>query len=83
VNNLVDAFVAQLQWTNKVETGANGVEREDGEGSIEQEVRQGAMSRRSEKTSAMSQEESAQKPEKAERIVDRSLVDRDREERDV
>jgi type IV secretion system protein VirD4 len=83
VNNLVDAFVAQLQWTNKVETGANGVEREDGEGSIEQEVRQGAMRGRSERTRSMSQEESAQQPEKAERIVDRSLVDRDKEERDL
>ncbi|MDR4467868.1 MAG: type IV secretory system conjugative DNA transfer family protein [Nitrospira sp.] len=29
VNKLVDAFVAQLQWTDKVETAASAVEQED------------------------------------------------------
>jgi len=29
VNNLVDAFVAQLQWSDKVETAVSAVERED------------------------------------------------------
>ncbi|MBX3328661.1 MAG: hypothetical protein KF682_22535, partial [Nitrospira sp.] len=56
VNNLVDAFVAQLQWTDKVDDDI------------------------SEKMSPVCHEGRAQKTE---RNVDRSLADRDREERDV
>jgi type IV secretion system protein VirD4 len=56
VNNLVDAFVAQLQWTDKVDDDI------------------------SEKMSSVREEGRAQRTE---RNVDRSLVDRDREERDV
>ncbi|MGE0468182.1 MAG: type IV secretory system conjugative DNA transfer family protein [Nitrospira sp.] len=56
VNNLVDAFVAQLQWTDKVVDDI------------------------SEKMSPVSEEGRSQRTE---RNVDRSLVDRDREERDV
>ena len=41
VNNLVDAFVAQLQWTDKAESGASGAQREDGEKSVELEMRRG------------------------------------------
>ena len=65
VNKLVDAFVAQLQWTDKVETGVSGVEREDGP---------------SKKISPVSEEGRAQRTEG---YVDRSPVDRVREERDV
>ncbi len=68
VNNLVDAFVAQLQWTDKVEVGVSGVEREDTP---------------SEKMGPVSEEGRAQRTERIERNVDRSLVDRHREERDV
>jgi type IV secretion system protein VirD4 len=64
VNNLVDAFVAQLQWTDKAETAANGVEHDDP----------------FEKTSPMREEGKGQRTEMN---VDRSLADRDREERDV
>ncbi len=56
VNGLVDAFVAQLQWTDKVDDDI------------------------SEKMSPVSEEGKAQRTE---RNVDRSLADRDREERDV
>lgn len=56
VNHLVDAFVAQLQWTNKIDDDI------------------------SEQMSPVSEERKAQRTEKH---VDRSLVDRDREERDV
>jgi len=56
VNNLVDAFVAQLQWTDKVDDDI------------------------SEKMSPVNEEGRAQRKE---RNVDRSLADRDREERDV
>ncbi len=56
VNNLVDAFVAQLQWTDKVDNDI------------------------SEKMSPVSEEGKAQRTEKH---VDRSLMDREREERDV
>ena len=80
VNNLVDAFVAQLQWTDKVETGVSGVEREDREASIEQEVRHGATSLTAEKLSPVTE---GARVQRTEGIVDRSLVDRDREERDV
>lgn len=80
VNNLVDAFVAQLQWTDKVETGVTGVDRENGQVSIEQEVRQEAMSQRSERVTAMSEEGRSQRPNGN---VDRSSLDRDREEREV
>ncbi|HMS82671.1 MAG TPA: type IV secretory system conjugative DNA transfer family protein [Nitrospira sp.] len=80
VNGLVDAFVAQLQWTDKIETAASGVEREEGEVRIEQEVRQQATSRRSDKMSPVSEGARAQSTEGN---VDRSLVDRDREEREV
>lgn len=64
VNNLVDAFVAQLQWTDKAETAVSGGERDDP----------------SEKTSPLREEGRAQRTEG---IVDRPLMDRDREERDV
>ena len=64
VNKLVDAFVGQLQWTDKVETEAAGVERDEP----------------LEKTSPLREEEKGQRPQKN---GDRSLVDRDREERDV
>ena len=56
VNKLVDAFVAQLQWTDKVDDDI------------------------SEKMSPVSEEGKGQRTEKR---VDRSLVDREREERDV
>ena len=56
VNNLVEAFVAQLQWTDKVDDDI------------------------SEKMSPVSKNGRAQRTE---RNVDRSLADRDREERDV
>ncbi len=56
VNKLVDAFVAQLQWTDKVDDDI------------------------SEKMSPVSEEGRTQRTE---RNVDRSLADRDREERDV
>ena len=56
VNKLVDAFMAQLQWTDKADDDI------------------------SEKMSPVSDEGRAQKTE---RNVDRSLADRDREERDV
>ncbi|HNP82753.1 MAG TPA: type IV secretory system conjugative DNA transfer family protein [Nitrospira sp.] len=56
VNKLVDTFVAQLQWTDKVDDDI------------------------SEKMSPVSEEGRAQRTE---RKVDRSLADRDREERDV
>ncbi|NGZ07826.1 MAG: type IV secretory system conjugative DNA transfer family protein [Nitrospira sp. LK70] len=59
VNNLVDAFVAQLQWTDKVDDDISG------------------------KMSAVGEEGRAQRTENKERNVHRSLVDRDREERDV
>lgn len=64
VNNLVDAFVAQLQWTDKVETAVSGVERDAP----------------FEKTSPIREKGKGQRTEKQ---VDRSLVDRGREERDV
>lgn len=83
VNNLVDAFVAQLQWTDKVETGVGGVEQEAGEVGIEKKVRQGAGSRPSERMSRVSKEERAQRTERTQENVDRSLVDQDRKERDV
>ncbi|MBS0151054.1 MAG: type IV secretory system conjugative DNA transfer family protein [Nitrospira sp.] len=83
VNNLVDAFVAQLQWSDKAETGVGGVEREAGEVSIETKVRQGAGSRPSERMSRASKEERTQRTERAQEYVDQSLVDRDRKERDV
>jgi type IV secretion system protein VirD4 len=83
VNNLVDAFVSQLQWTDKVETGVGGVEREAGEVSIEKKVRQGAGSRPSERMSRVGKEERAQRTETAQENVDRSLLDRDRKERDL
>lgn len=56
VNNLVDAFVAQLQWTDKLDDGI------------------------SERMSPVNEDGRTQRTE---RHVDRSLVDRDREERDV
>ena len=56
VNNLVDAYVAQLQWTDKVDDDI------------------------SEKMSPVSEEG---RDQRTERNVDRSLVDREREERDV
>ncbi len=65
VNNLVDAFVAQLQWTDRVETAVSGVDREDDTSETMSPLREGGKARRTEKH------------------VDRSLVDRDREERDV
>jgi len=65
VNNLVDAFVAQLQWTDRVETAVSGVDREDDPSETMSPMREGGKARRTEKH------------------VDRSLVDRDREERDV
>jgi type IV secretion system protein VirD4 len=83
VNNLVDAFVSQLQWTDKVETGVGGVEREAGEVGIEKKVRQGAESRPSERMSRVSKQARTQRTERAQENVDRSLVDRDRKERDV
>lgn len=64
VNKLVDAFVGQLQWTDKVETEAAVAKRDDP----------------FQKTSPLSEEEKGQRPQKN---GDRSLVDRDREERDV
>ena len=83
VNGLVDAFMAQLQWTNKAETVASAVEREDGQATTEEEIRQEATSRRSEKASTMSQEGRVRRTEKTKGNRDRSLVDRNREERDV
>ena len=80
VNHLVDAFVAQLQWTNKLETAASRVDQKDGKESVDQEVRQEATGRRMEETSAMSETERTQRTQ---RNLDRSLVDRDREQRDV
>jgi type IV secretion system protein VirD4 len=56
VTNLVDAFVAQLQWTDKVDDDI------------------------SEKMSSVSEEGKAQRTAKH---VDRSLMDREGEERDV
>ncbi|MDI3461852.1 MAG: Coupling protein VirD4, ATPase required for T-DNA transfer [Nitrospira sp.] len=63
VNDLVDAFVAQLQWSDKVETGVGGVEREAGEVGIEQKVRQGAGP--SERMSRVSKEEKITKNRKS------------------
>lgn len=65
VNNLVDAFVAQLQWTDKVETEASGVERED------------------DPAEQMIPVNEDRKGQRIEKHVDRSLADRDREERGV
>jgi len=80
VNNLVDAFIAQLQWTNKEETAASRVEREDGAMSIEEETRQAITGRLSEKISPMNERARAQRTEMN---LHRSVVDRAREERDL
>ena len=64
VNSLVDAFVAQLQWTDKAETDVSGVERDDP----------------LEKTSPMREEGKSQRTEKQ---VERALMEREREEREV
>ncbi len=80
VNNLVDAFVAQLQWTDKVEAGVSGVEREDPEISFEPQARQRATSLRLQKVSPVIEPTRVQRTEGN---VDRSSVDRDLEERNI
>jgi type IV secretion system protein VirD4 len=65
VNKLVDAFVAQLQWTEKVETEVSGIERKDDP---------------AEQVIPVSEDGKVQRTNRG---VERSLVDRDREERDV
>ncbi|UVT17063.1 MAG: type IV secretory system conjugative DNA transfer family protein [Nitrospira sp.] len=74
VNDLVDAFVAQLQWTDKVETGVTAVERENGGVSIEQGVPHGASSGPTEKMSLVTERARTQSTEGK---IDRSLVDRE------
>ncbi|UVT19657.1 MAG: type IV secretory system conjugative DNA transfer family protein [Nitrospira sp.] len=74
VNDLVDAFVAQLQWTDKVETGVTAVERENGGVSIEQGVPHGASSGPTEKMSLVTERARIQRTEGK---IDRSLVDRE------